>query len=331
VQAADRSAFVTGGSGFIGGRLIRRLVDEGRRVRALARSERSAQAVADTGAEPVRGDLDDAEAMRAGAEGCDVAFHAAAAVVEWGPWEEFERANVHGTRNALQACRDAGVRRFVHVGTEAALMVGQPLVRVNEDAPLRPDSKAAYCATKARAEEAVIGASGEGFETVVVRPRLVWGAGDTTILPGLVDAARAGRFRWIGGGRHLTDTTHVDNVVEGLVLGAARGRAGRPYFVTDGEPVVFREFVTDLLATQGVEPPDKGVPSGVARLLAGGSEGVWRLLRRRSTPPLTRTAYWLSALECTIEISRAREELGYAPVRTREDGMEELRRAAAGG
>jgi nucleoside-diphosphate-sugar epimerase len=318
VQAADGSAFVTGGSGFIGGKLIRR----------LARSDRSAQAVADSGAEPVRGDLDDPDALRAGAEGCDVAFHAAAAVLEWGPWEEFERANVQGTKNVLRGCREAGVRRFVHVGTEAALMVGQPLVGVNEHEPLRPDSKAPYCATKAQAEQAVVGASADGFETVVVRPRLVWGEGDTTILPGLAEAVRARRFRWIGGGRHLTETTHVDNVVEGLVLGAERGRPGQAYFVTDGEPLVFRDFVTRLLATQGLDIPDKGVPAGLARAMAAGSEGVWRLLRRRSTPPLTRTAFWLSALECTLDTTRAREELGYAPVRTREQGLEELRRAA---
>src|SRR4029453_14141148 len=98
-------------------------------------------------------------------------------------------------------------------------MAGEPLVNVNEDAPLRPDSKAAYSATKALAEQAVRNANGDGFETVGIRPRVGWGPGDTTILPALVEAVEAGRFAWIGGGRHLTSTTHVDNAVEGLVLG----------------------------------------------------------------------------------------------------------------
>jgi nucleoside-diphosphate-sugar epimerase len=325
------TAFVTGGSGFIGGALIRRLLDEGWPVRALARSEGSAGIVRDRGAEPVRGDLDDVPAMTEGARGADVTFHAAAHLGEWGTRAEFEQGNVTGTKNALAASRDAGVRRFVHVGTEAALMHGEPLVMVDERAPLQPGSKALYSATKAQAEQAVLAAV--GIETVVVRPRLVWGTGDTTIMPGVRAAAESGRWAWIGGGGHRTSTTHVDNVVEGLWLGATRGAPGGVYFVTDGEPVVFRDFMTRLLATQGVELPGKAVPRAVAGALAVAGETAWRLLRIGPThpPPITRLAYWLASQECTIDISRARGELGYAPVTTIDEGMEELERAHLGG
>ena len=321
------TAFVTGGSGFIGGALIRRLTGDGWSVRGLARSDASAEKVRAAGGEPVPGDLDDVAAMTAGAGGCDTAFHCAAALGEWGRREDFVHGNVTGTRNALEACAAAGVKRFVHVGTEAALMAGQPLVNVDERAPLRPDSPAYYPATKAEAELAVRAATRDGFETLVVRPRLVWGKGDTTILPSLADAVRKGRFAWIGGGRHLTSTTHVDNVVEGLMLAAERGSGGGVWFVTDGEPVVFRDFVTELLATQGIEAPDRNAPAPVVRAAAGASELVWKALRLKSTPPVTRLAYWLAAQECTIDISRAREELGYAPVKTRDEGMAELHSA----
>jgi nucleoside-diphosphate-sugar epimerase len=321
------SAFVTGGSGFIGGALIRRLVADGCAVRALARSDASAGAVSERGAEPVRGDLDDGSSMAAGAAGCEVAFHCAAHLGDWGSRADFERGNVQGTRNALAAARQAGVRRFVHVGTEAALLAGQPLVEADERAPLRFDSPALYSSTKARAEEAVIEANRNGLETVVVRPRFVWGRGDTTLLPAMTAMVRAGRFAWIAGGKHLTSTTHVDNVVHGLLLGAERGAPGGVYFVTDGEPVVFRDFVTRLLATQGVTPPDRSLPAPVASAVATVGETAWRLLPLPGRPPLTRLAVWLSALEATIDITRARTELGYAPVRTIDEGLEELRQS----
>ena len=130
-----------------------------------------------------------------GAEGCEIAFHLAAHVGQWGSREEFVAGNVTGTQNALAACRDAGVRRFVHRGTEAALLAGEPLREVDETAPLRPDSKALFAATKALAEQAVRAASADGFATVVVRPRLVWGAGDTTAAAGDRRRGRGGQVR----------------------------------------------------------------------------------------------------------------------------------------
>ena len=289
-------------------------------MRALARSERAAAAVRDRGAEPVMGDLDDLRI-----EDCEIAFHAAARVEDFGDPADFERVNVQGTRNVVAACKGGGVRRLVHVSTEAVLMAGQPLVQVDERAPLRPDSPALYSSSKARAEEVVRGAD---LETVIVRPRFVWGRGDTTLLPSIVEMVRSGRFRWVGDGRHLTATTHLDNTVEGLWLAATRDGAAGVYFVTDGEPVVFRDFLTDLLGTQGVAIPDKSVPPGVARAAAAAAERFWRVFRRRGSPPLTRLASWLVSLECTISIEKARREIGYAPVTTVDAGMADLRGSA---
>jgi nucleoside-diphosphate-sugar epimerase len=323
------SAFVTGGSGFIGGRLIERLRARGGEVRALARSESAAERIRSRGAEPVAGELADVEAMRAGADGCELAFHAAATLGDWGAPEEFERGNVQGTGNVLRACAQAGVRRFVHVGTEAALLAGEPLIEVDETAPLRPDSPALYSATKARAEELVLGAATDAFETVVIRPRFVWGPDDTTLLPAIIEMVRSGRFAWIGNGRHRTSTTHVDNAVEGLLLGAERGRSGNAYFVTDGEPVVFREFLGDLLATRGVTPPSRSLPAPLAGALARAGEAAWRLLPLPGRPPLTRFAFWVSSQECTIRIEKARRELGYSPTTTIAEGLAQLRAAAA--
>ncbi len=322
---SESAAFVTGGSGFIGGRLIERLHGEGWLVRALARSDTAAARVEALGAEAVRGELGDRAALVSGAAGCGVAFHLAARLGEWGPWVEFERGNVEGTRNALAACAEAGVGRFVHCGTEAALMAGKPLIRVDETAALRPDSPAPYPATKARAEQAVRAANRAGFETVVLRPRFVWGRGDTTLLPEMVATVQAGRFAWVGGGRNVTDTAHVDNVVEGLLLAAERGRAGEAYFLTDGEPVVFREFITAMLATQGIEPPNRSLPAWSATPLARTCEAAWRFLPLRGEPPMNTFRSWILTQECTINISKARSELGYQPLITHEQGLAAMR------
>ncbi len=141
----------------------------------------------------------------------------------------------------------------------------------------------------------------------------------------MLELVRSGRFAWIGGGRHLTATTHVENTVEGLVRGAEQGRPGNVYFVTDGEPVVFREFVSALLESQGVAAPTRSVPRRLASALATAGEAAWRLLPLPGSPPLTRFTYWVSSQECTIDIGKAREQLGYAPVKTIDAGLAELR------
>jgi len=319
-----RTAYITGASGFIGGALARRLVADGWTVTALARSDAARAGVEANGAQAKPDDLGDLRALQAGMDGAEVVFHAAAHLGDWGRRQDFVRDNVNGTSNVLDAARAAGVARVVHVGTEAALMHGKPLIEVDERAPLQPSSPALYSATKAQAEALVVAAAGDGLETVVVRPRLVWGTGDTTILPAIAEEVRKGRFVWVGGGRHLTSTTHIDNVVEGLILAATKGASGGVYFVTDGTPVVFREFITDLLATQGVEAPTRNLPRALVGALAGAGETLWRL-RLPGRPPVTRLAYWLSAQECTIDISRARRDLDYVPVRTIDDGLQELR------
>lgn len=317
-------AFVTGGSGFVGRNLIRHLVARGDEVRALVRSPGSARVVGGLGAAPAMGDLDDVAAMQRGMMGCDTVFHAAAEVSEWAPREQFHRVNVAGTANALAAARAAGVKAFVHVGTEAALCNGAPLVDVDETRPLPDDPLPRYPQTKNEAERLVHAANAPEFRTVVVRPRFIWGNDDTSVLALLAGAVQAGRFRWIDGGHYPTSTAHVDNVCEGLLLAAEKGRGGEAYFVTDGAPVELREFVTRLLATRGVVPPGKSVPHGVALLFAGVIEWLWDTLGLRSPPPAQRVAVRLFGEPVTVSDAKARRELGYRGSVSRDTGLARL-------
>jgi len=296
--------FVTGGSGFVGRALLAELGRRGVAALGLGRSESARATIAGLGAEPVAGDLDDVAALTTGMAGCDLVVHAAAYVKDTGARADYFRVNVQGTDNVLAAARDAGVRRLVHVGTEAVLADGKPIVRADEDRPFPRRPAGLYPLTKGIAERAVRAASRDGLETVVVRPRFVWGHGDSSVLPTMVDAVRSGRWRWIGGGRYLTSTCHVDNVVEGILLAAERGEPGAAYFLSDGEPVEFREFVGDMLRAAGVDPGERTIPRWLARTLA-------RTTRFMRNPPVSWTAIALMSHEVTVDDRRARERLGY--------------------
>ena len=313
-----KRAFVTGGSGFVGGRAIRQLRARGVEVAALARSDAAMRAVEALGATAVRGDLDDRAAMETGMAGCDVAIHAAAYVADHGPIEDFLRVTVAGTENALTAARGAGVPRFVHVSTEAVLADGKPIVRADETRPRTTRPAGPYPLSKGLAEERVLAANRDGLATVIVRPRFIWGAGDTNLIPKIAEVVKRGRFAWIGGGRHLTSTCHVDNVVEGILLAAERGKPGEIYFLTDGEPVEFRGFLTQLLATYGAEPGDRSIPLWLARTIAATTGWM-------KQPPVTRTAVALIGQEVTVVDAKARRELGYTSHVSRERGIAELR------
>lgn len=313
-----KRAFVTGGSGFVGSRLIPALRARGLEVAALARSDGSAKKVEALGATAVRGDLDDRDALERGMAGCEYVFHAAAHTDQFDPVEVHMRITTKGTENVIAAARAAGVKRLIHVGTEAVLADGKPIVRADETRPLPARAMGAYPLTKGLAEKAVIDANGGGLETVVVRPRFIWGKGDTNLLPEFLEAVKGGKFGWIGGGHYLTSTAHVDNVVEGMLLAAEKGTPGQIYFVTDGEPVEFRDFITKMLATQNVDAGSRNVPRWLARVVVGMTSWMKR-------PPLTRTAFALMAHEVTVDDTKARRELGYTGKKTIAEGLAEMR------
>ncbi|MGW7615198.1 NAD-dependent epimerase/dehydratase family protein [Streptomyces antimycoticus] len=303
-------AFITGGSGFIGQVLVRRLRDEGHTVRVLVRSEASAAKVSALGAEPVRGELTDPATWRDEVTGSDVVFHLAAETDITADRARHEHVSVRGTQAAVDAARHAQVPRFVHCGSEAALLAGDPLVDVDETAPLRPDSPAAYCAAKAAAEKIVLDANAPGFATVSIRPRFVWGPG-SILIEGLVASARAGEFAWIDGARYTTDVTFVDNAVEGLILGWLRGRPGQVYFITDQHRVILREFMETLFGIYGVDTP---IPDLDAETAA------------HEVPVPAR---WFLGQSCILRTDKAVAELDYQPMVSHAAGLDAVRKSVA--
>jgi nucleoside-diphosphate-sugar epimerase len=313
--------FITGASGFIGGAIARRLAGT-HFVTAMSRTDKSDHALLRLNVTPIRCELGKASAEHL--KDVEAIVHCAAYVKQWGTRAEFWEANVSGTEQLLKMAKRSGVRRFIHIGTEAALFAGRPLRDIDETYPYPKSSPYLYSETKREAEKAVLAANGPGFATLSIRPRFVWGPGDQTILPVIATMVRTGRFRWIDGGRAKTSTTHIDNLVAGVALALTRGRGGEAYFITDEGTTTFREFLTALLKTQGLSPPDKSLGGGTARTLAAVSESIWRMAGLKSDPPITRFAAAMMAADCTLRIDKARRELGYEPVVARAAGLTAL-------
>ncbi|WNJ20103.1 NAD-dependent epimerase/dehydratase family protein [Pontibacter sp. G13] len=315
--------FITGASGFIGGAIARSLGKE-HEIHAMARSQLSAARIERMGFTPVRCAL--GQVRPTDLAPADCVIHAAAMVDDWGTHKQFWQTNVEGTRQLLKTAQVAGVRKFIHISTEAVLMNGGHLMGIDERTPYPKRTPFFYSETKREAEKLVVQSNIPGvFETMVLRPRFVWGPGDKTILPALVDAVKAGTFVWVDKGKALNSPTHVDNLVHGLKLMLQKGTPGEIYFITDGELVDQKYFLTELLHTQGIEPPEKSLPSWAVLPAARMADIAYRLAKRKQAPPITYFAACLMAKNCVIRIDKAKRELGYRPIVKVAQGLEALK------
>lgn len=320
-----QKVLVTGGAGFLGGAIVKRLRVAGVAVRSVQRS--AAPALVAAGVDVVCGDLADPAVAEKAVAGCDAIFHVAAKAGIWGERADFVAANVTATANLLAAARSAGIRLFVFTSTPSVVFNGQPLAGVDESQPLGTRFPAAYPETKAEAERLVRAAHDPaGLRTVALRPHLIWGVGDPHLVPRIVARARTGRLRIVGDGTNRVDVTHVENAAAGhlAALEALRmGRAGgQAYFLSDGAPVGLWDWINDLLRRCGVAPVTRRVPVRAAWLAGAVAEGLWRLGRRPGEPPMTRFVALELAKDHWFDISAARRDLGYSPQVDQEAALE---------
>lgn len=349
------AVLVTGGTGFLGRRLVERLLGDGRRVTILGRNP--APDLERRGVRFIRAALDDMSAVGAACAGIETVFHVAAKVGVWGRYEDFFRTNVLGTCALLDGCREHGVSHFVYTSTPSVVYNGRDLAGADESLSLTTDCPSPYPLTKAIAEREVLAANSPTLRTIALRPHLIWGVGDPHLVPRILSRARAGQLRIIGAGRNRVDMVHVENAVDAHLLAEraltqchvlrdtvappssgslenchvirdtglkAIASDGRAFFITNGEPVVLWDWINELLRALGEEPVTRHMPLPVASAIGAACETLWHTLSLRGEPPMTRFIAAELAKDHWFDLTAARRDLGYTPRVTMAAGTAEL-------
>lgn len=311
--------FLTGATGFVGRHLLTRLLSEGHEVTALVRDP--AKLDAQAGLTIVEGTLQKIERWQNSLVGQDAIIHLASPVVFWGKWSFFEDNIVRPSVLLHQLARQYRVPRFIYISSESVIQNRKALLNIDESYPyIKPNSH--YGKAKQRVEQRLLAADG-ALVTTIIRPTFIWGPG-VPALATMLDKVKRGQFVWLSKGRAMMEWVHVDNVVEAIVLALNKAQKSAVYYVTDDDPRPVRSVLSDLMATQGVNPPKKSLPAFLVGKLAGVVEFIWKCLPTRSPPPISRFEWSFVALPRRYNISRIKSELGYRPVVSRAEGLAEM-------
>ncbi len=320
-----KKILVTGGGGFLGGAIVSRLVERGDRVSSFSRGgypELESMSV-----EQIRGDIADRDAVDRACNGMDMVFHVAAKPGVWGKYEDYYNANVTGTRNVIYACRKNGIPRLIHTSSPSVVFDGSDMEGVDESAPYSSKYPAHYPETKALAEQLAINASSDTLHTIILRPHIIWGPGDNHLVPRII--ARARQLRRIGDGKNLVDTVYVDNAADAHILAADKleqnsGLSGKVYFISQDEPVPLWDMVDAFLKAGGLPPLTRSISPEVAWVAGAVLEFIYKTFRIKTEPRMTRFVAEELATSHWFDISAAKNDLGYVPKISIEEGLERL-------
>lgn len=321
-------ALVTGAGGFLGLYIVEQLVARGDEVRAFCRG--SYPELDKLGVETVRGDIRNREQTIAACQEVDLVFHVAAIAGIGMRWRDFYEINTLGTRHILEGCRKHAVGRLVYTSSPSVTFDGTDQEGVDESEPYPQKFLAHYPRSKSIAEREVLDANGtDGLLTCALRPHLIWGPRDRHLIPRLLDRARSGRLRRVGDGKNLVDMIYVENAAEAHlqaadVLSDGSPVAGRAYFLSQGEPVNCWDWINDILALANVPPVKKSISALAAYKLGAVFEGIYRVLGLRGEPPMTRFLAMQLSTHHYFDITRARDDFGYDPSVSTEEGMRRL-------
>lgn len=321
---------VTGGGGFLGSAICSMLVKRGDQVQSISRQ--AYPGLETMGISQFRGDLVDKGKIYSAAQGCDAIIHTAAKAGIWGDYSSYYQANVLGTQNIIEVCRELRITKLVYTSSPSVVFSGGDMEGVNESAPYPKRYLTAYPKTKAIAEQMVLNANDENLATVSLRPHLIWGPGDNHLVPRILARAKAGKLRKIGSRDVLVDSVYIDNAASAHILALDRLNfnspcSGKAYFISNGEPWKLWDLVNEIILAGKGNVVNKTVSVSLAYFMGWLFEIIYTISRKHAEPPMTRflakelsTSHW-------FDISNARRDLGYVPMITIREGLDRLKTA----
>lgn len=322
-----KKILVTGGGGFVGKAIVKMAAARG--IESIVVGRNHYPEVEALGAKCLCGDIRDAVFVAGACKEVDTVFHVAALAGIWGSWSAYYSVNVLGTENVIAACRKNNIPSLVYTSTPSVVFNREHIRGGDESLPYPETFLCNYAKSKVMAEKLVLSAQDENLSTCAIRPHLIWGPEDPHLIPRLLQKGKSGELKRVGGGSNLVDISYVDNVAHahilaGLNLYRGGNGAGKAYFVSQPEPVNLWDWINELFARVGIAPVSGTVPFAAAYSVGAVLELVHTVFRKEGEPRMTRFLAEQLAKSHYFSCAAIERDLGYSPVVSTEDGMNNL-------
>ncbi len=319
-----KKALVTGGGGFVGKAVVKRLLALGVETSVLGRHHYPEIEL--LGGKCIVGNVCDAGIMDSATKGVDVVFHVAALAGVWGAWKKYYSTNVLGTENVVRSCHKNNVPMLVHTSTPSVVFNRTDIEQGDEDLPYATKFLCHYARSKVMAEQRVLDANCGNFSTCAIRPHLIWGPGDPHLLPRLLASGRRKILKRVGDGTNMVDISYIDNVAEAHILAAknlseAATAAGKPYFISQGEPVNLWDWINELFVAMDIDKVQAALSFPLAYWLGGAMEAMYKITGVQKEPRMTRFLAEQLAKSHYFSIKNAQNDLSYEPVISTTEGL----------
>ena len=317
-----KTVLVTGATGFLGKYVVDELVEYGYQVRAFGRNSKVGRSLENSSVSFFQGDLAKADDVLEACKGMDLVVHAGALSTVWGPWEDFYQANVLGTKYVLEACRQTGIQRLVYISSPSIYAAPKDQLAIKESDAPEENNLNNYICSKLASEK--LFKDYPDVPSIILRPRGLFGIGDTSILPRVINLSQKIGVPLIGDGRQLMDMTCVENVALAIRLALEAPEAkGEVYNITNGEPRAFRDLLEESLTGLGYPIKYRKLPAALLSGIASSLEFLYKTLNLKGEPALTLYTYYLLRYSQTLDISKAEKDLGYHPKISISEGIEQ--------